>query len=433
MENTQNVLVTGIGQANYILQLYKEINPALAQFNFNCLNLKQFGKEKIESKTLSIFDRNYFYSFNFKNVFQLGRCFVVVLNMSYLWKDFRFLFAEKGWKSFGAIKSLILRHIESFGYAEFIDKHTDTDIIHLHVPRHRYTLFLKYLKKNYQVIISYWGSDIFRIDNLLDHSIQDSTLGTARFITTTTPEMEFAVLSRYGFHLSSRMRRARFIHDDTYYKIVDDLTVIETNKWKQEYKKSLNIDNNKIIILFGHNAHRENNHLEFLKTLQDLPQHVVSKYHIIFPLTYGANEKNYISHMESTAATVSTSFTFLREFLNWRDLAKLKIISDVYIHCPTTDGLSAFLTEFFYTNNLAIVGGWLPYNTFRNYGINYTTVNDFKELKEVILDLKGLVNKTLKVRAKNRNIIRENFEIKKITNEWVNIFCELESSDSGEK
>ena len=304
MRRKKNVLVAGIGQANYILQLYSKIGPLLDNFNFNSLNLKQFGDQEVKEAATTIFTDNFYTSFNFKNVFQLIKGILVVFSNGYFWKDFRILFAEKGWKTFSTSFNLLLRHIDSYSYARFIDKSTDTDIIHLHVPRHRYTLFLKYLKKEYELIISYWGSDIFRIDNLHDHTIQNSTLSKARFITTTTPEMEFAVLTRYGFYLSEKMRRARFIHDNSYYESADKLSLKKDESWQEDYKKSLNIDPSKIIILFGHNAHRENNHVKFLKVLRTLSKDTVSNFHIIFPWTYGDNEKKYINELEAIIAEI---------------------------------------------------------------------------------------------------------------------------------
>lgn len=432
MRRKKNVLVTGIGQANYILQLYSKIGPLLDNFNFNCLNLKQFGDKEVNALATKIFTDNFYTSFNFKNVFQVIKGFLIVLSNGYFWKDLRILLAEKGWRAFPASFNLILRHIDSYSYARFIDKSTDTDIIHLHVPRHRYALFLKYLYKKYELIISYWGSDIFRIDNLQDHTIQNSTLSNARFITTTTPEMEFAVLTRYGFYLSEKMRRARFIHDNTYYEIADKISLRKDDSWQEDYKESLNIDPSKIIILFGHNAHRENNHIKFLNVLKTLPKDTVSNFHIIFPWTYGNNEKEYINELEAIIAGIPSSFSFLKDFLNWEDLAKLKKISDVYIHSPTTDGLSAFLTEFFYTDNLAIVGEWLPYNTFKNFGIYYSTFRDFGELKDILSNLEVNLEGSRELRKNNRELVGLNFDPNKIANEWVKIFKELEDSDQVE-
>src|SRR5690606_772098 len=138
------------------------------------------------------------------------------------------------------------------------------------------------------------------------------------------------------------------------------------------------------ILLYGHNAVEENNHVKFIEILYKLPVEVIKKFHIIFPLTYGNRTLDHIKWIKDQASFLNSSFTFLEEFMDWEMNAKLKIISDVYVHAPTTDGLSAFLTEFFYTNNLAIVGSWLPYKTFTKYGINYLEFNDFTELKEIL-------------------------------------------------
>ena len=426
----KNVLVAGIGQANYIFQLYGVLAPRLPNYIFNSLNLKQFGDEKFITKANKIFDHNYFYSFEFKNILATISGALYVSHKSYFWKDQRVLFGEKGF-SFSESYRLVLRHIDSYYQAKFIDKNTDTDIIHLHVPRHRYALFLKYLKKDYQIIITYWGSDIFRINSWLDHQIQSSILKVACSITIPTPEMEFAVLTRYGFNFAEKMRRARFIHDKKYYEMANEMNNKE--EWKENFRRFLRVDSEKTIILFGHNAHKENNHIKFLNVLRSLPEENASKFHIIFPLTYGNNDPTYIPKLREISKEIPIPIDFITEFMELEDLVKLKLISDVYIHCPTTDGLSAFLTEFFYTNNLAIVGAWLPYNTFRNFGIYYSTFENFNELQTILLDLDNQLHNSLAARKKNRAIVDRNFDENRIVNEWVEVFKELESSGPSEK
>lgn len=419
----KNVLVTGIGQSNYILQLYSKISPELIEYNFNTFNLKEFGNKDVKKNAESVFKNNYQYKPNLKNILIfLGAIPSVIFN-NYFWKDLKICFAENGFKFFSVAFILILRHINAYYYAKYIDENTNTDIIHLHFPKHIFALFFKYLKKEYTFIITYWGSDIFRIDSWRDHEIQNSILKNAHFITSATQEMEFAILTRYGFHLKNKIRYARFIHDNTYYEIASKLNM--DPDWIPEFKTSLNINKDKIVILFGHNAHWENNHRSFLECLNKLPNEVASSYHIIFPLTYGDKTGVYIEELREKVKYSHSTFTFLTDFLDWEDLAKLKIISNVYIHCPSTDGLSAFLTEFFYTNNLAIVGDWLPYKTFIDFDIKYLTFKNFNELENILMNLDQRIIDYKELISSNRKMVSENFAIDKISNQWVKIFKEL--------
>ncbi|MCP9199893.1 hypothetical protein MKO06_08250 [Gramella sp. GC03-9] len=420
----KNVLVAGIGQANYIMQLYGEIAPKLPGFSFNAFNLKDFGDKQIEVQAVSVFNRVYFFKPDLKNILTLSRAIVPVLLNRYFWKDLTMYIAEKGNIFSNGGLRLFLRHVNAYYYANFIDRKTDTDIIHLHFPKHIFALFLKYLKKDYEEIWTYWGSDIYRIDSWIDHEIQNSSLDSVDLITMATPEMEFTLLSRFGFQYKYKIRRARFLHDSSYYELAANL--ISNSGWEKGFKTDFNIPPEKIIILFGHNGHFENNHIQFLETLSKLPENIANEFHVIFPFTYGDHKKGYLQEVKKISEEISTSFQFIEDFMDWEELAKLKIISDVYIHCPTTDGLSAFLTEFLYTNNLAIVGSWLPYNTFRDFGLYYKTFDNFESLREILISLKDNIKITADHRSSNQKVISDNFSIDKISGEWVRVFKEFE-------
>jgi len=425
--NKKNVLVTGIGQANYILQLYGEISPKLEKFSFNILNIKHFGDDEIVDKAASVFSNTYESKPNLKRFQTILQAFLPVVFNRYFWKDLGVYIVDKGNLISNGGLRLFLRHVNAYYYAKFIEDKTNTHVIHLHFPKHIFALFTKYLKKDYEMIWTYWGSDIFRINSWRDHEIQNSGLHNVNVVTAATPEMEFAILTRFGFQHSYKIKRARFIHDRAFYDIAN--TLIADRSWEMEFKNSFSIPDNKIIIMMGHNGHFENNHYKFIKTIKSLPNNVLNDFHLIFPFSYGNNKEGYLEKLHDLLKDMPCSFQFVQNFLDWKDLAKLKIVSDVYVHCPTTDGLSAFLTEFLYTGNLAIVGEWLPYKTFKNFGIYYSTFQDFGELKDILSNLKAQLEDSQDSRIKNRDIVARNFDISKITNEWVKIFKELEEDN----
>ncbi len=419
----KSVLVTGIGQANYILQLYGNIAPKLKEFSFNSINLRKFGDSNVENNAKKIFEENYRYKFSFRNIFQTLKACFTIINTKYFWKDHRISLAEHGWKYIKSGYYLTKNHISSYHYAQFIDKETETDIIHLHFPTHLHALFLKYLQKDYEIIVTYWGSDIYRITTWKDHEIQNSSLNDVKIITVATPEMQFALLTRFGFELKPKIRNARFIHNNAFYERAD--LFMQDKEWVSGFKNELKISPNKIIILFGHNAFEQNNHVHFLKCLKSLPNHVLKKFHIIFPFAYGDKSGKYEEKLRNITKTIDCEFTYLTKFLGWRELAKLKVMSDVYIHGPTTDGLSAFLTEYFYTNNLAIVGDWLPYKTFSNLGLAYIPFRNFQDLSNVLMELEEKLLTMHEFTRENHKIVSENFSINRISEEWVSIFKEI--------
>ncbi len=423
----KSVLVTGIGQANYILQLYENIAPPLDKFNFSSINLKDFGNLNVQERANKIFKDNYQFKYPYVGLISALLTMPYLWGSSYFWRDQRILFAEQGFfKYLKGFYNLTQQHLRARNYARFIDEHTETDIIHFHFVKHKHGLFINYLKNNYEIICTYWGSDIYRINGWKDHAFQNEVLPKVNIITAATPEIQFAIQSRFGFGLSGKIRTARFIHEKKFYKTVDDLLRNNVRNWHIDFRMNLGIPEKKIVIMFGHNASEENNHINFLKILSEIPEGIIQKFHIVFPLTYGKPGKHYINDIKNRSSNINTSFTFLEEFMEWEKLAKIKIITDVYIHAPTTDGLSAFLTEFLYTNNLAIVGSWLPFKTFINNGIEYLEFKDFIELKTILETLENYLSAYKTKINSNQNLITQNFAISKIRKEWLDIFKEFE-------
>lgn len=420
----KNILVTGIGQTNYLFQLYGNIVPKLQQFNFNSVNLKGLENLETKNKAEHIFNLNYQYNYDSIPTSKALEGFFILIRNSYFWKDHRIMLAELGWKYFEKSWFLTKIHMHAYYYARFIDQSTKSDIIHHHFLNHKQGLFLKYLTKSYKIIESYWGSDLFRIANWQEHEIQKELLSLGNIITVATPEMKFGVLSRFGDDFSKKIRIIRFILNETFYEQAKSF--LKSNNWQKDYKSGLNIPENKIIILYGHNAVKENNHVKFIEVLKKLPPEIISKFHIIFPLTYGNSTNDHIEWIKENTSEIDTEFTFIEKYMDWEMLAKIKIISDVYIHAPITDGLSGFLTEYFYTNNLAIVGGWLPYKTFTDMGIKYLEFEDFSALKDILINLPTHIKTFKNIKNKNKEIVVDQFSVDKTAVKWENIFKEIE-------
>ncbi len=421
----KNILVTGIGQTNYLFQLYGNIVPKLQQFNFNSVNLKGFENQDIKNEAEQIFNLNYQYNYDSIPISKILKGFFMLISNPYFWKDHSIMFVELGWKYFEESLFLTKKHLHAYYFARFIDQTTKSYIIHHHFLNHKQGLFLKYLTKNYKIIETYWGSDLFRIANWQDHEIQNEILPLGDIITVATPEMKFGVLSRFGDGFSEKIRIIRFIHEEKFYEQANHF--LKFNSWQKDFKIELNIPENKIIILYGHNAFKENNHVKFIEVLKKLPPEIISKFHIIFPLTYGNPKNDHIEWIKENTSEIDTEFTFIEKFMDWEMLAKIKIISDVYIHAPTTDGLSAYLTEYFYTNNLAIVGDWLPYKTFTDMEIKYLEFEDFSALKDILINLPFHIETFKNIKNKNKEIVIDKFSVDKTAVKWENIFKEIEA------
>ncbi|MGQ1943645.1 hypothetical protein [Ornithobacterium rhinotracheale] len=404
----RKVYISGIGQTNYIFQLYDKIYSSLKEsiiFNSLDLNTKStFEQEKADH----IFEKN-IKSQNKRNY----SIIILLIFYKYIWNDLILNFIENG-ICFRKIKDIVSVHIKNYTQAKLYSKFLKKDdVLHLHFPNTFHCGFVRYLnqsKKN-NLIVSFWGSDIYRCSNLIDKNFQSKLLNEAKYITVSTPEMRFNILTRYGFKLINKISILKFILQEDFYKIADSTAITETEIINYKQKNQIPID--KKIIVFGHNGNSNNNHLQFINAIKSELPNSLKDYHIIFPFAYGDNGKNEKAVKE--VIEKSEKFTILKHYMDAKELVYLKTITNLYIHTPTTDGLSAYLTEYFYLNKTCIVADWLPYDAFMNAGIQYLSMNGFDNLGSLIIESE---NKSFI----NKDNIKNNFLAKSIAPLWVNFY-----------
>ena len=96
-------------------------------------------------------------------------------------------------------------------------------------------------------------------------------------------------------------------------------------------------------------------------------------------MTYQKNE-SYTRAVEKAATAAHLEFRLITHYLDWADLAAFRIATDILVHLPISDALSATVLEVIYGGNCVITGLWLPYGPFRRALLPLVTVEDFSEI-----------------------------------------------------
>lgn len=252
------------------------------------------------------------------------------------------------------------------------------DVIHIHFLTPIYGDLADMIRKKCKrLIITIWGSDFYRASEeqklIQKHIIAKSDVIT--FDNEVTMEefiKEFKVdnikteLTRFGL---------------TALEYIDSIRTVNVNKIKEE----LDIPKDTVVVTCGYNANPAHNHLEIIKTLNDVKDKLPKNIYFIFPMTYG-REEAYVTTVKNTIAETGLNYKILEEFMNFDEVAKATRISDIMIQVQTTDTWSASMQEHMYNGNIIVTGSWFPYQPLKDAGLYFLEVSAVKEVGNKLLE-----------------------------------------------
>jgi hypothetical protein len=411
---TQKVLISGLVQSNFIKQLYHSINIlAPAQFLFDLVDLKELsGKNEFGDQPIfnNQFNRN-----QFKNLASVKFLF----SLRYI-KLIWFLIS----RGFFKVKFLISFTKRFLINANLYQKLqvNNYDLFHFHFPRKEYLDLFWHLREDDKSVISFWGSDLLRTSDYQNFVLQKLAVERATIITAQSLEMREIILSKFGRHLLNKIKIARFPpHDRLYEMIVEQKFNIKSSK--REFSVKYNLDPDKKWIVIGHNGSPDNNHLNIIDALVDLPIHYKKEILFILPFSYmPAKSEKYIAQIITQLKKHELQGIVMRDFLPWTDLAILKSATDVMIHLPSSDALSGALTEAIFAGSRIITGAWLPYSVFARLGIKLNLIESFINLSEVLVKVVDLGRIDDYQLSNTREKIKNYFLSKPCAETWLNAF-----------
>lgn len=230
-------------------------------------------------------------------------------------------------------------------------------------------------KLNKKLIVSFWGSDLLRLNKPDKNTLLAIKCSSA--VTLTTDEMRNKFITLYGEKYSNKIRMTKFGSNGIDY--------LNNEFDKNEFAYRFGIDTNKVIVSIGYNKMKEQQHLAVLKVINSLPDSIRSKIHIILRLTYGSGDSNYVNQIKDLVALSQCTNTIFEEYLSDKDIAGITHLTDIFIHAQTTDARSASMSEHLYSKCLVINPSWINYPDFEGK-VFYLTFKDFDDLKAVLLD-----------------------------------------------
>ncbi len=292
------------------------------------------------------------------------------------------------------------------------------EIINIHYLSTKKAIITNLLPKKNKIIISFWGSDLFRQDGVCNYFWTLKSLNRADIIQISSVEMEQTILIKYGFHLKPKIKYAKFLPD---YKLINLIEEFRNNDLKiNKFKKKHNIPPHSTCICIGNNGSIGNQHIKTLEAIKNIPQ--IQDCTILLPLTYGLN-KEYENTIDHYIKENSLNIICFKTFLTWEDLAILRISSDIFITMQITDAMSDTLSETLFAGNICITGAWLPYSSFRESGASFIDCKDFSTLPLILTKIINNVHSYKQKCKKNPPKVLSYFYNKEnLTNEWYSLF-----------
>ena len=417
MNNIVKIISLGNNQANWVANLYTAIIKKDGSFTYdadNYYSINENQNSKIPFKNTyslkneyshSKYGLNYFFLFLSKN----------------FWKEYRFI------KTIGTKKqkkNFISLYFKGYLSNKIFFKKNNYDIYHFHFLKFEYLFQLFFLPQNKKIICSFWGSDLFRSNGIIQYYFQQKALKRANIITVQNEEMAEVVLAKFGRELKPKIKQLLFPLETTLFDTLDSYR-FDTDKIIQFKKEILNIPSTHKVVAIGHNANRLNNHLSILQHLNNLSNELKEETVFVFLMTYGEQNKNiYANELLNMCKRNNLQHHFFSEYLSITDLALLKLSTDVFVHLPDSDAMSGSLIEAAYAGNNIITGTWLPYSKFKKSGIQYSTISKYDDL---ITQLKTELNTPLSSVNVSKNIkgIKAVFHEDAIAPEWIKAYKEL--------
>ena len=149
-------------------------------------------------------------------------------------------------------------------------------------------------------------------------------------------------------------------------------------------------------------------------------------YVLIFPLTYHRNDEKYIADLKNRLNEKQINHICYDDFLSEKDLARIRISSDIYITIPKSDAASSSLLEYLLAGNVVLAGDWLPYKYHSDLGLYFHT-SSLKNLPNKIRDIIINFNKYKNDTMKNKQIVLNNCSWSYRIKGWEYIFNSLKN------
>ena len=110
-------------------------------------------------------------------------------------------------------------------------------------------------------------------------------------------------------------------------------------------------------------------------------------------MTYCKEDMQYIDKVKATLSSSNLNYIIFDSYMSEIHVAKLRLISDIFVNAQTTDAFCNTVKEFFYLEKVIFNPIWLNYPEFKEWDLKTISYLDFSEIPTTLLNYHGLITK----------------------------------------
>lgn len=237
-------------------------------------------------------------------------------------------------------------------------------------------LYKVFQKKARFIMISPWGSDIYRIKKFYYIPFKN-VLRKSNYISALKIKFRYDIMAKFS------IKESKFVELGFGSDIID-LINYSQDITRDDAKTYFKLDN-KFVITCGYNGSRLQNHISIIKSIKRVRDFLPKETVLVLPVTYGADE-GYIRELSNYLDNIQISYRLFDKFMLDKEIMYLRKCSDIFIHAQPTDAFSGSVQEYLLAGSCVINGIWTRYPDLEKYGIPYLIFRSFEELDIVLID-----------------------------------------------
>lgn len=292
--------------------------------------------------------------------------------------------------------------------------HLKGGILHIQFVLPKYAFLIYFFKKTFtKTIITFWGSDVLRIDKNSKKIPIKVLSWYSDIITFETKAFSDIYKKTISNKFNNKIRIVDFGIEIL--SIIDKITHSDIESFKQKF----NINSNSKVVVIGYNRNIEQQHVKVVKSLLDSKIKKEDVF-LIFPWTYGSEIVGYKDQIKDLMGD-RFNYLFIENRLTDKEVAILRCCTDILVNVETTDVLSSSMLETLYAENIVITGSWLPYEDMYDIGVVMEQVDDIDEVGFKIAHL-ITNNYYSKIKSQNKKHIGELYIWSNCISKWVDLY-----------
>lgn len=229
--------------------------------------------------------------------------------------------------------------------------------------------------KKHRYLLSFWGSDLLRCKKSVKYLLYPKYITRSVLTTCDSKNMEFALKEVCHNRFVDKIECIRFPN-----MAISCIQEVKRKFTFEQSKTHLGFPADKITIAIGYNATAAQQHLKMLASIAALPQAVLTKIHVVVPMTYGQASQGYLQEVSGRLDEINCSSEILFDFMQGEFLAVYYHSIDLFIHSQISDAFSQTLVDHIYAGSRVMQAKWLHSSEIDEYLLPIDEFESFTEL-----------------------------------------------------